>query len=458
MLPRLILQSWRHNLRRKTLAIATVFLAAALISALLAVSINSGDKMSREMKSYGANILIEPATQAVLPQLLGDAVSSTATPSAASRNAHDYLDETELANIKEIFWRNNILGFAPLLPGQARLLNAKSDTPSTGAAAPHSAFPTIPILGTFFDHALPLPDEPKFRTGQRDIALYWQVRGDWPDDTQPQALVGSRLAAARGWTTGTQITLAPDASPPPPPPPPSLTVTITGILESGGTEEDQLLLPLTLAQRLLGLPGKVQTVRVSAMTVPENRLSHRARIDPDSLAAEDYDRWYCTAYVTSIAHQLEETLSGVVVRPIWQVAASEGLIVGKIQLLLIIATCAALLAAAMGIASLMTTTIMERSKEIGLMKALAARPWQIMAVFYSEAALSGLLGGAIGCLAGWALARLIGTTLFGAPLGFAWIVVPVVLTISLLIALIGTWFPAHQITRLYPAEVLYGRR
>lgn len=52
-----------RNLRRKVLAIITVFLASSLISALLAVSIDIGDKMSRELKSYGANILIEPAGQ-----------------------------------------------------------------------------------------------------------------------------------------------------------------------------------------------------------------------------------------------------------------------------------------------------------------------------------------------------------------------------------------------------------
>ncbi|HAM7797225.1 TPA: isochorismatase family protein [Escherichia coli] len=117
----------------------------------------------------------------------------------------------------------------------------------------------------------------------------------------------------------------------------------------------------------------------------------------------------------------------------------------------------ALVASAMGIASLMTSTIMERAKEIGLMKALGARQWQIMLLFYLEAASSGLAGGALGCIAGWGLAKAIGVMLFDAPLNFAWIVVPCVLVIAVLIALIGTWFPARRIARLYPVEVLYGR-
>lgn len=50
MLWRMLRQSWGRNLRRKVLAIITVFLASSLISALLAVSIDIGDKMSRELK------------------------------------------------------------------------------------------------------------------------------------------------------------------------------------------------------------------------------------------------------------------------------------------------------------------------------------------------------------------------------------------------------------------------
>ena len=92
------------------------------------------------------------------------------------------------------------------------------------------------------------------------------------------------------------------------------------------------------------------------------------------------------------------------------------------------------------------------------MKALGAYQWQIVLLFYCEAIISGLIGGILGCIAGWGLARFIGATLFGAPLSFAWIVIPCVLVLSVLIAVIGAWFPAHRIARLYPIEVLYGRQ
>ena len=64
MLARMLFQSWRFSIKRKFLAVVTIFLAAGLVSALLAVSIDIGDKMAKELKSYGANILVEPASNA----------------------------------------------------------------------------------------------------------------------------------------------------------------------------------------------------------------------------------------------------------------------------------------------------------------------------------------------------------------------------------------------------------
>lgn len=427
MLWRMLRQSWGRNLRRKMLAILTVFLASSLISALLAVSIDIGDKMSRELKSYGANILIEPAGQAALPAMFSEKSNPL--------SGQDFLDEKELPNIKDIFWRNNIVGFAPMLGGDVTVGGRD-----------------VRVLGTFFSQPVDIPDEEGYQTGQRTISPFWQVTGEWPQEPVgdvPQTLVGHALARHNGWKPGDTLTLQAGNQ--------TQTVTVSGILSSGGDEDNQLVMPLAVVQQLLNLQGKVQAIRVSALTVPENELSRRARENLDALNAEEYDLWYCTAYVSSIAHQLEEAISGAEVRPVWQVAASEGVVIDKIQLLMGVVTLAALAAAAMGIASLMTSTIMERAKEIGLMKALGARQWQILLLFYLEAASSGLVGGAVGCIAGWGLAKAIGLMLFDAPLNFAWIVFPCVLVVAVLIAVIGTWFPARRIARLYPVEVLYGR-
>lgn len=435
MLFRMLFQSWKHGLKRKLLAIITIFLASGLVSALLAVSIDIGDKMAKELKSYGANILIEPASSAVLPEV-GNANTSLAT--------QDFIDEKELPNIKDIFWRNNIVGFAPLLSAEVQIEGGQK----------------VGILGTFFDHNIAIPDEDDYHTGQKIISPYWHVEGEWVDDaqnhftTQVPALIGKQLAQTLNRKIGDRLVLRYQTQEQDN----RLEIEIKGVVSTGGNEEQQILLPLSAVQNLLNLQGKVQSVKVSALTVPENELSRKARSNVDALDAAEYDRWYCTAYVSSISHQLEEAVSGAVVRPIWQVAASEGVVIEKIQLLLAVVTLAAVIAAAMGIASLMTTSIIERSKEIGLMKALGAYQWQIVLLFYCEAIISALFGGIFGCVAGWGLARFIGISLFDEPLSFAWIVIPCVLVLAVLIALIGTWFPAHRIARLYPVEVLYGRQ
>ncbi len=434
MLARMLFQSWKYGLKRKILAVITIFLAASLVSALLAVSIDIGDKMAKELKSYGANILIEPASSVALPEVANQ-----------SLDTQDFLDEKELPNIKDIFWRNNIIGFAPQLVAEVELSPFLRKDEIRNATA----------LGTFFDHHIVVPDEEDFHTGQKIISPYWQVTGEWVDDYNDQfgevipVLVGNQLAKSQHIALKDRLILRYKQH--------NVTVEVKGILTTGGSEENQIIMPLSVLQKLTELEGKVQSVRVSALTVPENALSRKAHVNSEALTAEEYDLWYCTAYVSSIAHQLEEAISGVAVRPIWQVAASEGVVIEKIQLLLGVVTIAALMAATMGIASLMSSTIIDRSKEIGLMKALGAEQCQITLLFYCEAILSGLIGGCLGCLAGWGLAQVIGIALFDVPLSFAWIVVPSVLVLAMLIATIGTWLPVHRIAKLYPVEVLYGR-
>lgn len=426
MLWRMLRQSWRHDSGRKGLAITTTFLAAGLISALLAISITIGDKMSVEMKSYGANIEITPVGQVQLPYMLKSAFSSM--------DKDDLLLESELPNIKNIFWRNNIIGFAPFVRGKA-LANGDQK---------------IAIVGTFFDQHLPVPDELDYQTGNKFISSYWKVKGQWPDDNAPQALAGKSLAQSQGWKVGDTVTLSGNGR--------EQTVTITGILSDGSAEEEALVLPLHIGQQLLGLQGRVESIKVSALTVPENALSKKARENLESLDSDEYDLWFCTAFVSSISFQLEKALNNAAVKPVWQVAASEGLVIHKIQSLLFMVTLAAFIAASMGIASLMTNAILQRATEIGLMKALGAHNWQVYLLFYAESIICGLVGGSLGCIAGWGLSKVMGYALFGSTVSFHWIIVPVILVLSVIMTVFGTYFSSRRIAALYPIEVLYGRK
>lgn len=434
MMFRMLWRSFFEGRRRKILAAATVALAATLITTLFALSVDVGDKMAREMTSYGSNIRVTPRADAV-PLLIGGVDFNPL-------KGRDYLNESDLPKIKDIFWRNNVVGLAPRLTASAVL-----EAQGTRVRAP--------LIGTYFDHPLPLPDDAQYRTGVRGINRFWQVSGDWPQDGDaPQVLLGRQLAERLHTGPGDVLHLT-DADKTGTA---ARALTVTGILTTGGEEDGAVIAPLAFVQAMTGLAGRVQAVDVSALTVPENELSRKARRGPEALSSEEYDLWYCTAYVSSISHQIEEAVADASARPIWQVAAGEGAVIDRIQMLLLVVSAAAIAAAAMCVSALMNTTVMERAKEIGLMKALGAAPWEIHLLFIGEAVIVGLIGGAVGLLAGYGVAQAVGWSVFQSSVEVRPITIPVVLALSVITVLVGSILPSRAIAALLPVEVLHGRR
>ena len=129
---------------------------------------------------------------------------------------------------------------------------------------------------------------------------------------------------------------------------------------------------------------------------------------PKKMTPAEYDRWYCTPYVSSIAHQIEEALPMAVARPIRRVADNEGKVLDKIRGLMLLISMAALASAGLTVWSVMATTVLERRAEIAIMQATGAANWLVAALFAAEVAAEGAVGGLIGALAGVQLARWVG--------------------------------------------------
>jgi putative ABC transport system permease protein len=110
---RLLYQSFRRQQRRKLLAGIAVTLGVAVATAMIAVGVDVGDKINRELRSYGANIVVYPE-DAALDVRIGD---QEVRP--ASAGAH--LKESNLPNIKGMFWGHNVLAFAPFLYTEANI-------------------------------------------------------------------------------------------------------------------------------------------------------------------------------------------------------------------------------------------------------------------------------------------------------------------------------------------------
>ena len=106
-------------------------------------------------------------------------------------------------------------------------------------------------------------------------------------------------------------------------------------------------------------------------------------------------------------------MPGVEARPIRQVAEGEGKILGRISLLLWIVTLAAFIAAGLAVGATAATSVFERQKEVGLMKALGASNSLVGAFFMGEQILLALVGGGLGYAGGILLARWLSLSVFG---------------------------------------------
>jgi len=419
MFVRLVYESFRRQKRRKMLAGAAITLGVTVATAMIAVATDIGDKINRELRTIGANLVITPQEDTLDVEIGG---VSLKPPSDGA-----FLDEADLPKIKGIFWHNNITGFAPMLPVNARI-------EQDGKAQ------DVTLLGTYFAKRVSFGTD-EFNTGVRSTHPWWQVSGKWPEDSSRDVLVGERLASRLGKKPGDQITLA------------DRQLRVSGILSTGGAEDDQVVGPLGLAQEILGKPGAVRRVYVSALTKPEDAFGRR---DPKSMSGAVYDRWYCTPYPQAIALQLTEAMSHSHAEQIRQVAQNEGAVLTRIEGLIFLITLAALFASALAVSAAMATAIFERRAEVGLMKALGAGKLVVAAVFFAEAALLALFGGVIGFGAGALLARQIGRSIFNSQISIQPVLLPVILAIAVIVTFAGSAAAIRRAVGLDPVFALRG--
>jgi putative ABC transport system permease protein len=419
MFVRLVYESFRRQKRRKLLAGAAITLGVTVATAMIAVATDIGDKINRELRTIGANLVVTPQEDSLDVEIGG---VNLKPPSDGA-----FLNEADLPNIKGIFWHNNITGFAPMLP--------------VNVAVEHDGKrQEVTLTGTYFARKLSYGKD-EFTTGVRNTHPWWKVSGAWPDDNSRDILVGEKLAERLGQKAGDTLTAA------------GRQLHVSGILSTGGSEDDQIVAPLALAQEILGKPGAVRRVYVSALTKPEDAFARR---DPKSLSGAIYDRWYCTPYPQAIALQLTEAIPHSNATQIRQVSQNEGAVLTRIEGLIFLITVAALLASALAVSAAMATAIFERRAEVGLMKALGAGKFAVASVFFAEAALLALIGGALGFAVGTLLAHQIGHSIFNSDISIPPVLLPVILAIAVIVTFAGSAAAIRRAVGLDPVFALRG--
>ncbi|MGC8631016.1 MAG: ABC transporter permease [Thermoprotei archaeon] len=172
---------------------------------------------------------------------------------------------------------------------------------------------------------------------------------------------------------------------------------------------------------------------------------------------------YSSKYMNSVTNQIYELFGNQVT----VYTAEEGIsiansIMGSLDALLVSAAAISLLVAFIGVTTTMFTSTVERTKEIGLLKALGFTNGDVIAMFISESALMGIIGGVAGTGAGVVVAFALSYLRPGSSLGLTGIIMPVfsvetsalAFLLSVVVGTIAGMIPAYRASKLMPMEAL----
>ena len=254
----------------------------------------------------------------------------------------------------------------------------------------------------------------------RRLFPWWQIRGAWPG--AGEAVIGQDLAGRLGLKLGDTVELGGAGQ--------SVRLKIAGTVATGGEEDGLLFLDLAQLQHALGLDGQVSLVRLMVTAGGDSLKKSAAGLQ--------------ALYPAARVNEVRQTAR-----------TSEGLL-AKVKLLMLMVTAVVLVSAGSSVAGTMSTTVLERGKEIGLMKAMGGTRWEVMLIFCGEAALLGVLGGIVGYLFGSVIAQFITRTVFSASAEIIPWFLFVSLGVSLFLALLGSLGPMSSVFKLDPVKSLRG--
>ena len=264
----------------------------------------------------------------------------------------------------------------------------------------------VVVAGTDFRRAGPLTN-------------YWRVDGARAP-ALGECLVGNNVAAHFRLKLAQKLEL--EGAP----------CVIRGIVSSGGAEDSQVIVPFDIAAQLAGLQDVASLVQV--------------RADGERL----------TAIQAALASQLPEAD----VRLLHAVAETEANVVLKIRSTLFLLTVLILAITTLCVSSNFSALVLERSKEIGILKAIGAAEKKIAALFLSESLILGIASSVAGYVAGLLVAWWIGRQIFpesaAAGVGVNYGVFLPVTGVTLAMAAVATLAAAARIWRIRPAVILRG--
>ena len=206
--------------------------------------------------------------------------------------------------------------------------------------------------------------------------------------------------------------------------------TVTGILDTGGKEEDYVYMLPSDMEKLTGEPTEYDICELSV-----------------SAGSEE---------LKAVAEQITNEVDGVSARLVKRVTESEDTVLSKLQSLVLLVTIVVLALTMICVATTMTAVVAERRKEIGLRKALGASNQSIISEFMGEGIVLGACGGLLGGLLGFLFAQAVSRNVFNSSITLMPWLVPVTILASVAVTGAACLIPIKSATQVDPALVLKG--
>ena len=210
----------------------------------------------------------------------------------------------------------------------------------------------------------------------------------------------------------------------------TLSLRVVGILEetgsSFGSGDESFLIPLRTYEQFFETGGEYSFIQVKV---------------------EDIDT------IDQLSQEIKDTLEDVSVITSDAAMSMVDTVIGTIEAVLGGIAGISLLVAGVGIINTMTVSVMERTREIGTLKAIGARSSDVLFMFLSEAVITGIAGGTVGAIFGFILSTVVGDYV-GVAAEVSLSLGAITLLFSVVTCVVSGIYPAWRAAQLNPVEAL----
>ena len=369
---KMITSSLIRRRSRMLVALLAIAIGSTVLSGLLTIYYDIPRQMGTVFRSYGANLIFLPA------------------------ESESKITQEQIGAIKQVIDSEKLVGFAPYIYQSAKV----NEQPYM-------------IAATDLENA-------------KSNSPYWLIRGDWPHNKK-EVLIGHEISRNIELSVGDTFIVNT------PKPNGDVTVnecTVSGIVTTGGVEEEFIFMSLEDIKGIIGYDDQFDVIECS--------------IDGNQ------------EYLKSIADTVSKQVNGITPRLVKRVTESQDVVLNKLQALVWIVTIIVLFLTMICVTTTMMAVVAERRKEIGLKKALGASNSSVVKDFMGEAVMLGLIGGILGVVLGYVFADNVSISVFAREVSFPVQLAPFTVIASIIITIVSCLFPVRATVDIDPALVLRG--